>query len=175
MENGKMALKTGVMTIRIKPFLCLLMLVFGMVSCDKKQVFDAYHDFDAGWHKDSVVQFDLPKMSPTAKHDLFVNIRDNNDYPFQNLFLIVSLERPNREVTVDTLEYEMAYPDGKLMGEGFTDTKDNKLLYKRDMAFPLKGTYKIRIQQAIRQNGNVAGITQLPGITSVGFRIENQD
>jgi hypothetical protein len=35
----------------------------------------------------------------------------------------VSVEKPNGYTKVDTLEYQMAEPDGTLLGNGFTDIK----------------------------------------------------
>jgi len=107
-------------------FLCFLFLF----SCDKKRVFDEYKNVGNAWHKDSIVTFDLPQLDAKKKYNLFVNVRDNDDYPFSNLFLIVSLEQPNRQVKVDTLEYLMTNPDGTLLGEGFSDVKESKLFYK---------------------------------------------
>ena len=72
---------------------------------------------------------------------------------------------------VDTLEYQMANPDGSLLGEGFTDVKESKLVYKERMKFK-KGNYKIHIRHAVRQTGKVVGVAKLDGITEVGFRIE---
>ena len=114
----------------------------------------------------------MPKFDATKKYNLFVNVRDNNDFPYSNLFIIVSLEQPNKKVKVDTLEYAMANLDGTLLGEGFTDVKENKLFYKQNQSFALKGNYKIKIQQAVRQTGKIAGDKELKGITEVGFRIE---
>jgi hypothetical protein len=56
----------------------------------------------------------------STKRYFFINIRDNNNYPYNNLFLIVSLELPNGYTKVDTLEYQMI-PDGALLGDGFSD------------------------------------------------------
>jgi gliding motility-associated lipoprotein GldH len=81
------------------------------------------------------------------------------------------MEQPDKRTIVDTLEYQMANPDGSLLGEGFTDVKDNKLIYKERMKFN-SGTYKIHIKQAVRQTGKVSGVVKLEGITDVGFRIE---
>ena len=117
----------------------------------------------------------MPKLESEKKYNLFVNVRDNNDYPFDNLFLIVSLEQPNKKILVDTLEYKMANPDGTLMGDGFTDIKENKLFYKEKVDFKLKGDYKVHVRQAVRQTGKVAGVNNLKGITEVGFRIESID
>ncbi len=147
------------------------LIVFSLFSCDKKRVFDEYKSVGKSWDKDSIVSFDLPKFDSNKNYGLFVNIRDNNDYPFNNLFLIVTLEQPDKVTKVDTLEYQMSNPDGTLLGEGFTDIKNSKLVYKEKMKFKT-GNYKIHIKQATRQTGKVAGVQKLEGITEVGFRIE---
>jgi len=153
----------------------LLIVAVLLFSCDKKRVFDDYKSVGNNWHKDSIVSFDLPKLDPKKRYNLYVNIRDNDDYPFNNLFLIVSLEQPNRKVQVDTLEYQMTNPDGTLLGEGFSDIKENKLFYKDKVSFTQKGIYKIHIKQAVRQTGKIEGMATLPGISDVGFRIESID
>ena len=63
-----------------------------LVSCDKQRIFDEYKSVGKGWNKDSIVSFDLPKIDTLKQYNLFLNIRGNNDYPFNNLFLIVSME-----------------------------------------------------------------------------------
>ena len=106
---------------------------------------------------------------------MFVNIRNTNDYKYNNLFLIVSMNHPNGKVIKDTLEYKMAAPNGELLGSGFSDLKENKLWYKgHDEPFIFKesGTYSIAIQHAMRGIGKVEGDDFLNGITDIGFRIE---
>jgi gliding motility-associated lipoprotein GldH len=152
-------------------FLCFLFLF----SCDKKRVFDEYKNVGNAWHKDSIVTFDLPQLDAKKKYNLFVNVRDNDDYPYSNLFLIVSLEQPNRQVKVDTLEYLMTNPDGTLLGEGFSDVKESKLFYKDGESFTQKGIYKIHIRHAVRQTGKVDGVERLKGISDIGFRIETKE
>ena len=159
------------MRIRNSALLILVAILF--FSCDKKRVFDEYKSVGTAWHKDSIVTFDLPELDSTKRYNLFVTLRDNNNYPFNNLFLIVGIEMPNGFTKVDTLEYQMANPDGSLMGDGFSDIKENKLFYKEKVRF--RGKYKVNIKQAVRENGKVPGVTALEGITEVGFRIENID
>ena len=159
--------------MRIKSSGILLLAAILLFSCDKKRVFDEYKSVGSAWHKDSVVTFDLPVLDSTKKYNLFVNLRDNNNYPFNNLFLIVSLEMPNGFTKVDTLEYQMANPDGTLLGNGFTDIKESKLFYKEDVKF--RGKYKVHIKQAVRQSGKIPGVEELEGVTDVGFRIEQKD
>ena len=151
--------------------LFLFLIAGSVVSCDKKRVFDEYKSVGKSWDKDSIVSFDIPPMDTKKQYNLFLNIRDNNDYPYNNLFLIVAMEQPDKKTLVDTLEYQMANPDGSLLGEGFTDVKESKLVYKERMKFK-KGNYKIHIRHAVRQTGKVVGVAKLDGITEVGFRIE---
>jgi len=159
--------------MRIKNSGILLLAAILLFSCDKKRVFDEYKSVGSAWHKDSIVTFDLPVLDSTKKYNLFVNLRDNNNYPFNNLFLIVALEMPNGFTKVDTLEYQMANPDGTLLGNGFSDIKESKLFYKEDVKF--RGKYKVHIKQAVRQSGKIPGVQELDGITDVGFRIEQKD
>lgn len=159
--------------MRIKNSALLLLVVILFFSCDKKRVFDEYKSVGDSWDKDSIVTFDLPKLDSTKRYNLFVNLRDNNNYPFNNLFLIVELETQNGFTKVDTLEYQMANPDGSLLGDGFSDIKENKLFYKEKVRF--RGKYKVHIKHAVRENGKVPGVKTLKGITEVGFRIEKID
>jgi gliding motility-associated lipoprotein GldH len=159
--------------MKINNSILFLLVTFLFFSCDKKRVFDEYKTLGGSWNKDSVVSFDLPVLDSTKRYNLFVNLRANNDYPFNNLFLIVSLEMPNGYTKVDTLEYQMANPDGEILGNGFTDLKESKLFYKEKVRF--RGKYKVNIKQSLRESGKIQGTKNLEGITDVGFRIEKID
>lgn len=143
-----------------------------LFSCDKKRVFDEYREIGGIWKSKDKIAFSFEPNDTVEKFNMFVNIRNNNNYPFNNLFLIVSMLQPNGVIKMDTLEYQMANPDGSLMGEGFSDVKENKLWYKENMNFPKKGKYVFSIEQAVRETGKVPGMKELPGISEVGFRIE---
>lgn len=144
-------------------------------SCDSKRVFDEYKSVPNQWHKDSIISFTITPPDSINNYNLFVNLRNTNDYKYNNLFLIVEIDYPNGKIEKDTLEYKMAEPNGTLLGTGFTDVKENKLWYKgykEPFVFNENGEYKFNIQHAMRQNGQVKGIDNLEGITDIGFRIE---
>ena len=151
-------------------FILMAVLLF---SCDKKRVFDEYKSVGTAWHKDSIIKFDLPVLDSVKPYNLYVNIRNNDKYEFSNLFLIVSLQHPKGFTKVDTLEYEMSDPEGNLLGEGFSDIKESKLVYKQRNIFKPGGQYQVSIRQAVRQNGKVSGVEKLEGVSEVGFRIES--
>ncbi|PTM10162.1 MAG: gliding motility lipoprotein GldH [Bacteroidetes bacterium] len=153
--------------------LLFVVFVFMIVSCDSNRVYDQYKSVSSEWQKDDIVKFDFTPSDTLKSYNLFINLRNNNDYKFNNLFLIAEIDYPNGKSVVDTLEYKMAKPNGELLGTGFTDVKENKLWYKENFKFNESGTYKIKLQQAMRENGNVSGVNALQGVIDIGFRIEN--
>lgn len=155
-------------------WLIIVVAIF-FISCDSNQVFDEYKSVPDAWSKDSMISFKVNPPDSIHNYNLFVNIRNTNSYAFNNLFLIVEMQFPHGKTIKDTLEYEMAKPNGELLGQGFTDIKENKLWYKgydKPFVFEEKGEYNITIQQAMRNNGDVNGVDKLEGIIDVGFRIE---
>ena len=149
---------------------CLLLF-----SCDKTRVVDTYESLPEQWHKDSVVRFNFTAPDTIQPYNLFINIRNNADYSYSNLFLLTEMIFPNGKVISDTLEYRMAEPSGEWLGTGFGELKENKLWYKENVRFSEAGEYEVQIQQAMRKGGDTEGIQTLEGITEVGFRIEKTD
>ena len=152
-------------------FSCFLVLT----ACDKRRVFDQYESLPGQWHRDSLVSFSVVAPDTINSYDLFINIRNDSDYKYSNLFLITNMNFPNGKVISDTLEYAMAAPSGEWLGTGFGELKESKLWYKENIRFTEAGEYRIDIQHAMRQSGNTQGIEDLEGITDVGFRIEHTE
>jgi gliding motility-associated lipoprotein GldH len=158
-------------------FVAACIILTTLLSCDSKQVFDEYQSVPEKWHKDSLIAFTITAPDTTNVYDLHINLRNTSAYKFSNLFLIAELNYPNGKIIKDTLEYKMAAPNGELLGEGFTDLKENKLWYKgydTPFVFEEPGDYTITIQQAMRKNGDANGILELEGITDIGFRVEHK-
>jgi gliding motility-associated lipoprotein GldH len=154
-------------------FFLLFVLIISMGSCSKGMVYDEFKNMpDNKWHKDSVLNFTVNSIDTLSKNNIYINLRNNKDYEFSNLFLIVGIKFPNNYQIVDTLEYEMTTPEGRFLGAGISDVKENKLEYKSSVNFPVVGDYDFQIQHAMRKSRTVDGIEYLNGITDVGLRIE---
>ena len=157
----------------MRKIVLLALISFLITSCNDIAVFDEYASMpSAGWHKDSIVNFKFNPTDTISRNNLFINLRNNNKYQYSNLFLIVGIDFPNNTSIIDTLEYEMTNAEGKFLGDGLTDLKENLLEYKTNVIFPVTGEYNINVQQAMRKSGTVEGIENLNGITDVGLRIE---
>lgn len=149
---------------------CLILIS----SCtNENQVFHKYHSLSNGtWKANDTVQFEIPKLDPNDNHNLFLNVRNDEGYSFSNIFVITYLDSPDGQVFIDTLEYEMAKPDGEWLGVGMGSIKESKLWYKESLQFKDTGRYKLRVRQAMRKNGSLDGIEALKGITDLGLEIE---
>ncbi|MES2487258.1 MAG: gliding motility lipoprotein GldH [Bacteroidota bacterium] len=162
-----LTLKNSLMAAGLALLLC---------SCDKQRFFDEYKEFGGKWNKDSIVTFNVEQKDTVGKYNLYVTMRNNSKYPYNNLFLIVQMQQPGTNIArVDTLEYQMANPDGTLLGDGFGDVKESRLWYKEKVRFPKAGNYKFTIQQAVRDANKIPGVEELEGVTDVGLRIEKTE
>lgn len=151
----------------------LFLTVFVITSCDSNRVYDEYIALPKGsWSKNNTITFTFPVKDSINKKNIFINLRNNEDYDYSNLFLITQMNFPDGHVVIDTLEYDMTDLTGKFLGEGFSGIKENKLFYKENITFPNIGEYTFKVKQAMRKNGEIEGVEELEGISHVGFRIE---
>ena len=153
----------------------ILFLITCLVACDSSNKFDQYKsiDIEKGWGKKDLAFFKFDIKDSLSVYDLYVNIRNNNDYEYNNIYLITKIKYPDGHAIVDTLEYEMTDKFGKWLGDGFTDIKQNKLYFRENFVFPVAGTYQVSIQHAMRKRDQIKGIDYLKGISDVGFRVES--
>ncbi len=146
-----------------------------MSSCTNNTIYSKYKAIENNkWHKDSIMSFKVNITDTLNKNAVYINLRNDKDYGFNNIFLIVSVNYPNNTKIVDTLAYKMTDEKGRFLGTGFTDIKENKLEFKDQIVFPNSGEYVFKIQQAMRKNGEEFGVDALEGITDVGIEIEKQ-
>ena len=160
---------------RIKEFVILLVISLSFTNCEQKKGYSAYQSIGEKGLGTSPIIFEIPEnVLDTLRKNIFLRLRNNNNYQYSNIFLIVSLTAGEEQITNDTLEYSMASPDGKWLGEGFSEVKESKLWWKESVIFPEERPIKISISQAVRNNNVNNGVEKLKGIVSVGISIENE-
>ncbi|RDY59884.1 gliding motility lipoprotein GldH [Flagellimonas nanhaiensis] len=157
----------------LKKVSLVLVLIVGLESCNTNLVFSEFKSMkDAKWDMSESVHFEFSGLDSIAVHNMFINVRNDNTFPFSNLFLITELEYPDGNTIKDTLEYRMAEPTGEWLGKGLGSIKENKLWFQEKIVFPDSGVYKVSVAHAMRRNGEVGGINILEGITDLGLEIE---
>lgn len=151
---------------QIFSYFIIVFILTGIVSCDRKRVFESYYELDKkGWNKDSVVVFNVQLTDTIKNHNLYVNIRNKGSYAYSNLWLFLTVNSPDGKMRTDTVEFTLAEPSGKWKGSGIGGLHDNQILFKNSVYFPRKGEYKFMIKQGMRDN-------VLEGIRDIGIRIE---
>lgn len=149
----------------VNKFWLFSVLLF-LTSCfNSEEVF--MESVDNQWKKNEAkkIEFEV-KDAQNPKNIIFV-VRNNNDYPYQNLFLITTLKGTQNEVLrKDTANYILAKPNGEWIGEGFGDTKEILFQYQLGYQFPKNGRYSVEIIQGMRKD-------ILPGIEDIGIKLEN--
>ncbi|MFV0375756.1 MAG: gliding motility lipoprotein GldH [Mangrovibacterium sp.] len=137
-------------------------------SCLSKSKYESYHTLESiGWHKDSVLVFQVAFTDSQTPYKLYLNIRNRGTYEFSNIWLFINIESPDGQLLKDTVEFTLADQAGRWTGSGIGDLFDNKMLYKSNVYFPTPGEYKFSIQQGMRAK-------RLEGIHDVGILIDKQ-
>ena len=150
------------------------LLLWGLNSCTSDVLYREDQNTPNGWDLNQPLQFhlDYPLSDPTH---LYLHLRNNQDYPFSNIFLVVNLKAKDSLILSDTLEYAMAQPNGEWLGTGFSSVKESKLWWKEQWSTAVDPPYTVEIAQANRTNGRAQGEAVLPGIVSVGLSITSAE
>lgn len=147
------------------------LLILTLLNCSDNNNVVKYKSFKHGWFFDEKVKFKF-KLKQVEENNLFIDLRNNNDYKFSNIFLIAILRDSNSVIFHDTLEYKMANLYGEWMGKGFSNIKENRLWWKEKWKPNHKGPYFIEIAQATRENGSISGVRILDGILDIGLTLD---
>ena len=148
-----------------------MLITFSFFSCGQDEIFDNYKTIPNQWDKDSLIVFEVDLKS--SSYNTFINVRTDQSYRFNNLFLIVTVHDSVKIIMKDTLEYKMANSNGKLLGKKFLNTFQNKLVHKESAKFE-SGKYLFTIQHAMRKINQINGLKLLDGIINIGYRIEKE-
>lgn len=147
-------------------FVLLNLLALLCIGCAEKPVFQQNISMpNNSWNKDSIVKIEVPVVNTTGYHDIYIDIRNLNSYPYSNLYLFVNVIAPNGENMVDTIEYRLADDYGAWLGNKSSRIWDCTLPFRGMVKFAQEGSYTFNIRHGMRDN-------ELQGISDVGLTIE---
>ena len=137
-----------------------------LACCNRDAVFDSYVAIPREtWSADNLASFNIAIPDTSQSYDIMINLRNSTDYPFQNLFLFISIYSPNGGFVRDTFECFLADDNGRWTGRGSGRIHDNRFIYREGVKFYQPGSYRFDLQQAMR-------VEDLRGVVDVGIRIE---
>jgi len=155
------------MTIRqAKSIFLLPLLLLFFSSCGEEPFYEEYISVnDAGWIADSIASFELEVDDTVSAYRVVLTFRANNDYPHSNLYLFREILSEDGLEYRDTANFILADPYGKWLGDGMGELKTFARLFRRQpLRFNKKGTYRFRLEQAMR-------VDTLKGIKDIGISI----
>ena len=137
-------------------------------SCDPNRVFEENKDIPKYiWISGDKKEFSIPISDTVSPHNIFINVRNSDDYKFSNIYLFITTTFPDGKISKDTLECILADDRGHWLGDGLGDIWDNQIPFKKNVRFPSKGNYTIALEQAMRPD-------EIREIMDVGVRVEKQ-
>jgi gliding motility-associated lipoprotein GldH len=137
-----------------------------LAACGYNPVFQQNKSIPSDhWNKDSIVSINVPVVDTISYHDIYVDIRNLNSYPYSNLYLFVNVIAPNGDNVTDTIEYRLADDYGTWLGKKSSRIWDCRLPFRAMVKFAQTGLYTFNIKQGMRND-------ELEGISDVGLTIE---
>ena len=147
----------------------VLVLALSLWACNNDTVFDAYIQVpETGWEYKQQATFNFTISDTVSWYDLYINVRNTGDYPYQNLYVFTTLKGPGNLAVRDTFNCILADKKGKWLGSGVGKTRELQILYQKQIRFLQSGEYTFAIEQAMRD-------TILKGIHDIGFTIKKHN
>lgn len=152
---------------KLKSILVISVFSFFLLSCGGGSVYNQYLSIEnKHWGKEKAYSFTFEIEDNTIPYDLTLDIRNNNLYPYQNLWIFWQETLPAGSISRDTLECILADDYGKWLGKGIS-LFDSNFPLRTHYFFPETGTYTLSIRQGMRTD-------KLPGIQKIGLRVEKE-
>lgn len=136
-----------------------LCMVSGLFSCDPDMVYENNVRIpDGEWRRAERVKFEAEIADTVAGYNVLINVRNNSDYKYMELWLFVDSRSPSGNVRRDTVKIMLADHRGKWLGNGLGDKHDNRIMFRKNTGFPEPGTYVFEYEQAMRDEPLIGGM-----------------
>ncbi|WP_169719538.1 gliding motility lipoprotein GldH [Olivibacter sitiensis] len=127
--------------------------VLFVCSCEQGAVIDEFRAIpERDWAYSFHPSFDVPIKDTTQAYDLKLNLRVTGEYKYSNIYVLVRQRNPNGKTNTDRVQLKLADADGRWLGQGGGGLYTYQAAFKRRYYFPDTGTYKIEIEQNMRDN-----------------------
>ena len=136
-----------------------------LFSCGKDTVYNEYQSVNnKSWNKQDVYFFNFQITDISSAYNVSLQLRNNDQYPYKNLWILSDVAQPSGTSAKDTIEYILADDFGKWTGNGVT-LFQSSISLRNNYHFPDTGKYTISIRHGMRDD-------DLKGIENVGVVIE---
>ena len=151
--------------MKLKSFLKIAIFGFLLSCSDQNIIFNDYIDIENTQlsYKDTII-FQTSILDTINLHNVFLQLRTSTDYKWSNMFIFSEIYFPNNKTRTDTFEVFLMDKNGNWNGDKSGIVANFKHSLYKNIKFPIKGDYKFKLIQAMRD-------TILKEVISVGLKI----
>jgi len=141
--------------------------ILANISCSHKEVFFEYHSFAKNeWNRNDTAVFKVKIEENSQPYNVSFELRNNDAYPFSNIWLFVDYKMPDGKSRTDTIGADLADIYGKWYGKGLS-LYNLSIPYETTVFFPDSGTYSYSVRQGMR-------VESLKGISDIGLKVSKK-
>jgi gliding motility-associated lipoprotein GldH len=154
--------------IKFPVFYILLFYIVAFSSCQTVDLYEKIASIPRHeWKADYKPQFQFTIKDTAALYDIYIDVRHNEKYEFNNIWLALTWQRNGDSTQSGQYELPLANNDGWL-GTAMDDLYDHRVRITPERGIPLKaGDYTFSVAQVMRKD-------PLENVLNVGLRIEKK-
>jgi gliding motility-associated lipoprotein GldH len=150
--------------MKIANFFPIVLLLFFLSACSHNELFFEFHSIEkADWQRENPATFSVDVKDSLAVYEIWVEVRNNDDYPYRNIWLFIDYQTPEGRLRSDTISADLADVYGKWYGKGLS-LHTLSIPYEESLRFSSCGVHNWTIRQGMREN-------PLKGISDIGLKV----
>ena len=155
-----------------RPLLVILFFTLVFVACTKIDLYEKVVDVPGqAWKSTYKPSFTFEIKDTTAPYQLFLILRHNNKYGYNNIWVAVQRKSPDGKVSTVPYELKLATNEKGWLAEGMDDLYVHRIPLtppaNDTFYFNRSGAYTFTVEQTMRED-------PLQHIMNVGLRIEKK-
>jgi gliding motility-associated lipoprotein GldH len=150
----------------VKKIIFAVCLMLTLWSCNKLDNFERTVFFpEHQWSGKNQPSFQFEIKDTVSKYNIYVVIRHEDAYHYNNLWINVITKAPNENPITQKVNLQLANNSTGWLGSGMDDVFDHRIRITNSPILLKKGVYQFSLQQIMRED-------PLPAILNAGIRVE---
>lgn len=151
-------------------FILFIISVAFLIGCNRSSNYQKQHSIKEGkWSAKKGYEFVIDIEDTNATYQPFLLLRNDDAYPFSNIWVKILIQQPNDSAITDSMQLELKLADdqGNWLGLKQGSIWQHKMVInsKRIKKFPKKGKYTFVVKHMMRQD-------PLPSVLNIGFGLK---
>jgi gliding motility-associated lipoprotein GldH len=134
-----------------KNIFLLFILVFVFACQKEKPIFEQSYSLEKGcWSWEEAISFSFPSPDTIKKYNLYLEVENQRDYEFQNLYCKIITQFPDSTQTEQIVSFDLFTSKGLQNGTCKKDLCTVQFVMQEDFMFEKEGLYTLTFNQYMR-------------------------